>query len=107
MYQRLYHLSMSREDSLSSRFDYLFERYIEPVRQVGDAFLADLHERGLVSTDSVGLVYFLMTHGAGGPIAFPALAERLDDAVRPDDPEAIHRHAEHAVAVIFDGLRRR
>ena len=25
MYQRLYHLPMSREDSLSSRFDYLFE----------------------------------------------------------------------------------
>jgi len=86
------------------RFDYLYERYIEPVRAMGAAFLTDLHERGLVATDSVGLVYFLMTHGAGGPIAFPALAERLDDAVPPDDPEAIRRHAELAVAVIFEGL---
>ena len=49
------------------RFDYLFERYIEPVRQAGEAFLTDLHDRGLVATRSVGLVYFLMTHGAGGP----------------------------------------
>ncbi|MGZ4693922.1 MAG: TetR/AcrR family transcriptional regulator [Acidimicrobiales bacterium] len=87
------------------RFDYLYERYIEPVRQAGEAFLSDLHERGLVSSGSVGLVYFLMTHGAGGPIAFPALAERLGDAVRPDDPAAIRRHAEEAVDVIFDGLR--
>ena len=88
------------------RFDYLYERYIEPVRAMGAAFLGDLHERGLVATDSVGLVYFLMTHGAGGPIAFPALAERLDDAVHPDDPDAIRRHAEQAVAVIFEGLDR-
>jgi AcrR family transcriptional regulator len=88
------------------RFDYLYDRYIEPVRAMGAAFLGDLHERGLVTTDSVGLVYFLMTHGAGGPIAFPALAERLDDAVHPDDPDAIRRHAEQAVAVIFEGLHR-
>jgi len=88
------------------RFDYLYDRYIEPVRAMGAAFLGDLHDRGLVTTDSVGLVYFLMTHGAGGPIAFPALAERLDDAVRPDDPDAIRRHAEEAVAVLFEGLHR-
>ena len=86
------------------RFDYLYDRYIEPVRLAGDAFLADLHERGLVTTSSVGLVYFLMTHGAGGPIAFPALAARLGDATPTDDPEAIHRHAVEAVDVIFRGL---
>jgi len=87
------------------RFDYLYDHYIEPVRLAGDAFLVDLHERGLVTTTSVGLVYFLMTHGAGGPIAFPALAERFGDAVQPDDPEAVRRHAEEAVDVIFGGLR--
>ncbi len=32
------------------RFDYLYEHYIEPVRQAGEAFLIDLHDRGLVST---------------------------------------------------------
>jgi len=87
------------------RFDYLYDHYIEPVRLAGDAFLVDLHERGLVTTTSVGLVYFLMTHGAGGPIAFPALAERFGDGVQPDDPEAVRRHAEEAVDVIFGGLR--
>ena len=46
-----------------------------------------------LTVDSVGPVYFLMTHGAGGPIAFPALADRLGDAVQHDDPDAIRRHA--------------
>lgn len=87
------------------RLDYLFDRYIDPVRQAGEAFLTDLHERAMVSTTSVGLVYFLMTHGAGGPTAFPALAARFGDTVPPDDPDAIRRHAEEAVDLLFDGLR--
>ena len=87
------------------RLDYLYDRYIEPVRQAGEAFLADLYERDLVTTTSVGLVYFLMTHGAGGPTAFPALADRLGTAVAPDDPEAIRRHAEAAVDLLFEGIR--
>jgi TetR/AcrR family transcriptional regulator len=87
------------------RLDYLYDHYIEPIREAGAAFLADLHERELVTTTSVGLVYFLMTHGAGGPTAFPALADRMGTAVAPDDPEAIRRHAEAAVDLLFDGLR--
>lgn len=87
------------------RLDYLFDRYIQPVGQVGETLLADLHERGEVGTTSVALVYFLMTHGAGGPTAFPSLAERFGETVAPDDPEAVRRHAEAAVDVLFDGLR--
>jgi hypothetical protein len=39
LYQRLYHLCMSREDALSSRFDYLFEPLDdeEPVDDAVDA----------------------------------------------------------------------
>jgi TetR/AcrR family transcriptional regulator len=86
------------------RFDYLFERYIDPVRAFGADLLARLAAAGEVRTDSVSLVYFFMTHGAGGPLALPALAERFGDPVDPDDPEAVHRHAVEAVAVLFDGL---
>jgi AcrR family transcriptional regulator len=87
------------------RLDYLYDRYIEPVRQAGEGLLVDLHDRGLVTTTSVELVYFLMTHGAGGPTAFPALAARFGTTVGPDDPEAIRRHAETAVDLLFRGLR--
>jgi AcrR family transcriptional regulator len=86
------------------RLDHLFNRYIDPVREFGSDLLARLAATGQVRTDSVSLLYFLMTHGAGGPLALPGLAERFGDAIDPSDPDAVHRHAVEATAVIFDGL---
>lgn len=86
------------------RLDHLFTRYIDPVRRLGDRWLKDLDRRGEVRTTSVGLVYFMMTHGAGGAVAFPALASLFGDAVDPGDPEAVRRHAEATVDVLFGGI---
>ena len=86
------------------RLDFLFERYIEPVRQFGATVLADLQASGQVRTSSVALMYFLMTHGAGGPLSLGALAERFGETVDPDDPEAVRRYSEEAVEVLFEGL---
>lgn len=86
------------------RLDHLFQHYIEPVRQYGAAVLARLEAQGRVRSGSVGLVYFLMTHGAGGPVALPGLAARFGEAVDPADEEAVQRHAEAMTAAIFDGL---
>jgi AcrR family transcriptional regulator len=99
---------ISREAASSgARLDYLFERYIEPVRAAGAGLLASLAEQRAVTTTSVELVYFLMTHGAGGPVAYPALAARFGDQVSRDDPEAIRAHAEAAVDLLFEGLQAR
>ena len=87
-----------------ARFDYLFDNYIEPVRVMGAELLAGLRGTGRLRTDSVGLLYFFMTHGAGGPAALPGLAHRVGNQVNPDDPEAVRRHAEEAVDVLFGGL---
>lgn len=89
------------------RLEYLFDTYIEPVRRYGEHVLSKLEARGEVNTSSVGILYFLMASGAGGPIVFPLLAERLGIAVDPDDPEATHRLAVETVDVLFDGVRRR
>jgi hypothetical protein len=86
------------------RLDFLFERYIEPVRQFGATVLAGLQASGKVRTSSVALMYFLMTHGAGGPLSLGALAERFGETVDPDDPEAVRRYSEEAVEVLFEGL---
>ena len=86
------------------RFDYLFDNYIDPVRVMGSDLLARLREAGRLRTDSVALVYFFMTHGAGGPVAYPALAQRFGSNVDPDDPEAVRQHAEEAVELMFGGL---
>jgi TetR/AcrR family transcriptional regulator len=86
------------------RLDHLFRHYIEPVRGYGAEVLARLEAQGRVRSGSVGLVYFLMTHGAGGPVALPGLAARFGEAVDPGDEEAVQRHAEAMTAAIFDGL---
>ena len=86
------------------RLDHLFSHYIEPVRLFGEDLLGRLRAAGLIRTHSVGLVYFLMSHGAGGPLALPGLADRFGEGVDPADPVAVHRHAVEAADVIFDGL---
>lgn len=86
------------------RLDHLFDNYIDPVRAFGDELLGRLRAAGQVRTDSVSLVYFLMTHGGGGPLALPGLAARFGSALDPADADAVRRHAAEATAVIFDGL---
>lgn len=86
------------------RLDHLFTTYIDPVRAFGDELLARLEADGRVRTGSAAMVYFLMTHGAGGPLALPGLARRFGREVDPDDPAAVHRHAVAATDLLFDGL---
>jgi AcrR family transcriptional regulator len=101
-------LRIINQESVSGgpRLDYLFTRYIEPVRQFGDTVLEQLHAQGRVQLQSAGIMYFLMTNGAGGPLIFPGLAERLGAGVDPADPKAVRAYAEHVVDVLFDGVSR-
>jgi AcrR family transcriptional regulator len=86
------------------RFDHLFTNYIDPLRIFGADLMARLRANGQLRTDSVALMYFFMTHGAGGPLALPAMAERFGSTIDPADERAVRRHAEEAVDVLFDGL---
>jgi AcrR family transcriptional regulator len=86
------------------RLDHLFHTYIEPVGKLGEQILEQLAGAGRVRTTSVSLVYFLMTHGAGGPLALPGLADRFGEPIDVSDPDAVHRYAVEAVDVLFHGL---
>lgn len=86
------------------RLEYLFETYIKPVRDFGEAWLTHLADEGRIKPISVTLLYFLMTHGAGGLFALPALTKRLDKGIRKKAKVSVHEQAERAVDIIFDGL---
>lgn len=86
------------------RLDYLFENYIKPVREFGEAWLDHLAEQGRTKPISVTLFYFLMTHGAGGMFALPGLAKRLDKGAKGKTKLSVRQQAERAVSIIFDGL---
>tara|TARA_R110002049_G_scaffold188251_10_gene356647 strand:+ start:1452 stop:2087 length:636 start_codon:yes stop_codon:yes gene_type:complete len=86
------------------RLDYVFDRYIKPVRDFGEAWLTRLADEGRIRPVSVSLFYFLMTHGAGGMLAMPALTKRLDKGGKPQSRRSIQKEALSAVEVFFDGL---
>ena len=86
------------------RLDYLFETYIKPIRDFGDAWLQRLADEGRVGRVSVTLLYFLITHGAGGMFALPALTSRLGEPTEEKSGPSIRAEAENAVQVLFDGI---
>ena len=86
------------------RLDYLFETNLKPVRDFGDAWLTKLANEGRIRPVSVTLIYFLMTHGAGGVFALPALTKRLGKGVKGESSMSIQEQAQNAVNLFFDGL---
>ncbi len=86
------------------RLDYLFDTYVKPIRDFGEAWLTQLAEQGRIQPVSVTLFYFLMTHGAGGVFALPALTKRLGKGAKGKNTMSIQEQAKSAVNVFFDGL---
>lgn len=86
------------------RLDYLFDTYIKPIRDFGEAWLTQLADQGRIKPVSVTLFYFLMTHGAGGVFALPALTRRLAKGARGKNTASIQEQAKNAVNLLFDGL---
>jgi len=86
------------------RMDYLFETFIKPGREFGDKWLKRLAEQGRIRPTSVTLLYFMMTHGAGGLFAMPALAAQLQGGADDQNPLSVEAQAEMAVSILFDGM---
>ena len=86
------------------RLDYLFETYIKPIRDFGDAWLRRLADEGRVNRVSVTLLYFLITHGAGGMFVLPALTTRLGETFEGKKGPSIREEAENAMHMLFDGI---
>jgi len=86
------------------RLDYLFATYIKPIRDFGDAWLSRLADEGRIKPVSVTLMYFLMTHGAGGIFALPALTKRLGKSDKKTSKLSLEEQAENVVSLFFDGL---
>jgi TetR/AcrR family transcriptional regulator len=84
------------------RLDYMFDRYIWPVTKAVGRFLAKLESEGRVRHLDAGTWHFLVVHGAGGPLALRALAERFGSAPKTD--EDVHRYATDVVEVLLSGI---
>ena len=86
------------------RFEHIWTRFLDPMRLFGEELLGRLYRENKVRTMSVGIMYFLMTHGACGPMALPGLAERFGAPIDPSDSVAVHRHATDVTDLMFQGF---
>lgn len=83
------------------RLDYMFDTYISPVTKNITRFLRRLERQGRVRRLHPGTWYFLVVHGAGGPLHLRALAERFGNEPAAAD---VHRYAVEVVDGLLSGL---
>lgn len=84
------------------RLDYMFDNYIRPVTRTISRFLSKLEGEGRVRHLDAGTWHFLVVHGAGGPLALRALAERFGNAPKTD--EDVRTYAEDVVEILLSGI---
>lgn len=83
------------------RLDYIFDNYISPVTANIARFLERLEDQGRVRHLHPGTWYFLVIHGASGPLSLRALAERFGNA---PGPGAVRQYADEVVDALLAGL---
>ncbi|HEY8526649.1 MAG TPA: TetR/AcrR family transcriptional regulator [Acidimicrobiales bacterium] len=84
------------------RLDYMFDTYIAPVTKAMARFLRKLARQGRVRDVHPSTWYFLVVHGAGGPLHLRALAERF--GYEPGDDDGVRRYACEVVDALLSGL---
>lgn len=86
------------------RLDHLYERYIGPTSAAVQHALEDLSRRGLARSVPPAAFYFLLTHGAAGPLALEPLASKFGHTISADDADDLHAYAEAVANVLIDGI---
>jgi TetR/AcrR family transcriptional regulator len=88
------------------RLDHLYERYIGPTTRSVENALECLYRDGRARRVPTAAFYFLLTHGAAGPLAMSALAGHFGPPVSGDDPGALHEYAESVADLLLHGISR-
>jgi TetR/AcrR family transcriptional regulator len=86
------------------RLDYMFDTYVSPVTATMTRFLERLEGEGRLRHLHPGTWYFLVIHGASGPLSLRSLAERFGNAPAPDD---VRSYATEVVDALLAGLEAR
>jgi AcrR family transcriptional regulator len=88
------------------RLHHLYERYIGPTTRSVENALECLYRDGRARRVPTAAFYFLLTHGAAGPLAMSALAGHFGPPVTGDDPGALHEYAESVADLLLHGISR-
>lgn len=86
------------------RLDYLFQRHVGPVAIGVEKNLEVLQRCGLARPVPWAGFYFLVIHGAAGPLTLSPLAEHFGHRVSADDPVALRAYAEAIAELLVSGI---
>jgi AcrR family transcriptional regulator len=86
------------------RLDHLYDRYIGPTTRSVERGLEHLYRAGRARHVPTAAFYFLLTHGAAGPLAMGPLAGHFGPPVSAEDPDGLHEYAAAVADLLLHGI---
>jgi AcrR family transcriptional regulator len=86
------------------RLDYIVEKFVGPAHDFMESWVSKLAADGMIRKPPIGMIYFLIVHGAGSLFVFPGLAVRLHKSAAKPNPKSIRKQAEQVIGVFLEGL---
>lgn len=86
------------------RLDFIVNKYIGPAHDFLETWAESLAAEGHIRRPPVGLIYFLVNHGAGSLFVFHGLADRLGKFTEDRSSIGVRKRAERVIEVFFEGL---
>lgn len=105
-YPAVIKILMKEEVEGGERFDFIYDRHIEPVTRPWIELLQKAEQGGRLRHIAPSTLFYLVTNGAGTLFSFLPFAEKLD-GVSPRTPEMIEGYAEQVADVLINGLARK
>jgi TetR/AcrR family transcriptional regulator len=90
----------------TSRLDYLYDNYIDPLRLQFLSVVEQLEQAGRVKAVSPEVLFFLITSGGTARFGQAGLAARMGIDSDPDNPAMVRRYAEQVAEVLISGISR-
>jgi AcrR family transcriptional regulator len=88
----------------TDRLDYLYDTYINPVRQRFLAILEQLQRSGRTRPVPPEILFFLITSGGTAAFGQAGMAARMQIDLDPQDPAQVRAYAEHVAEVLMIGI---
>lgn len=88
----------------TDRLDYLYDRYVAPVRARFLPILGLLRDRGKIRDVPSAIFCFLLTSGGSAPYGQSGLASLMDPDLVSMDEASVRQYAETVAEVLINGL---
>jgi TetR/AcrR family transcriptional regulator len=90
--------------AVTDRLEYLYERYIEPMRSRFMPVFEQLRDQGRVKRMPYDVFYFLLTSGGSAPYGQIGLVSLMNPEMASTDEAHVRLYAENVTEVLINGL---